>query len=36
MWLLTLDDIDESDELMKVIKANREAVDDYTPELGRV
>ncbi|MGX1739811.1 hypothetical protein [Corynebacterium flavescens] len=36
VWLLTLDDIDESDELMKVIKANREAVDNYTPELGRV
>ena len=31
VWLLTLDDIDESDDLMKVITANRNAVDSYNP-----
>ncbi|MEK0022899.1 hypothetical protein WMP96_10200 [Corynebacterium sp. KPL4035] len=31
VWLLTLDDIDESDDLMKVITANRKAVDSYNP-----
>ncbi|MHC9552778.1 hypothetical protein ACQQ63_05330 [Corynebacterium diphtheriae] len=31
VWLLTLDDTDESNDLMKVITANRNAVDSYNP-----
>lgn len=33
IWLLTLDNLDESSELWKVIKANRDGVDDYVASL---
>ncbi|QRJ58667.1 hypothetical protein GWO64_004710 [Corynebacterium macginleyi] len=33
IWLLTLDNIDESSELGKVIKANRDGVDNYVASL---
>ena len=33
IWLLTLDKLDESSELWKVIKANRDGVDNYVASL---
>lgn len=36
VWLLTLDDIDESDDLMKVIVANRKDIENYKPDPERV